>query len=86
MTDVHDSAPWDSCCERTDPHGHGDVLRQQWIAQPEDTIGGWCVTLAIAKTPAQGNPPIADFCTQAVAEHVARLHNAHLGRFGLEAK
>jgi hypothetical protein len=61
------------------------ILRGEWKAQPEDTIGGWCVTLAaIPGTPASGNPPIADFCTQEIAEHIARLHNAHLGSFGLK--
>lgn len=54
------------------------VLRNPWIAQPEDTIGGWCVTLAIPATPAQGNPPIADFCTQEIAQHIANLHNASI--------
>lgn len=59
------------------------ILRNPWIAQPDDRIGGWCVTLAAAVTPAQGNDPIADFCSQEVAEYIARIHNAHIGRFGL---
>lgn len=59
------------------------VMRQPWIAQPDDLIGGWCVTLAIPATPAQGNQPIAAFVFQEVAEYIARIHNAHLGRFGL---
>ena len=62
------------------------ILRNPWIAQPNDLIGGWCVTLAAAVTPAQGNDPVADFCSQEVAGYIARIHNAHLGRFGLAEK
>jgi hypothetical protein len=56
------------------------VLRSAWIAQPDDNIGGWCVTLAIPATPAQGNPAIADFCDLKVAQHIVNLHNAHIAR------
>jgi hypothetical protein len=61
----------------TDPRWHTDNwLNDLWLPQPEDTIGGWCVTIAsIPGTPASGNPPIADFCTEEVARHVAHLHN-----------
>lgn len=60
-----------------DPRWHTDNwLNELWLAQPEDTIGCWCVTVAaIPGTPASGNPPIADFCTEEVARHVAHVHN-----------
>ena len=63
--------------ERPDPRWHTDNwLNELWLPQFEDQIGGWCVTIhSIPGTPASGNPPIVDFCTEEVARHVAHLHN-----------
>lgn len=53
-----------------------DPMREPWTAQPENTVGGWCVTMSrIPGTPADGNPPVCDFVNQELAEHVAKLHN-----------
>lgn len=49
---------------------------QRWIAQPDNMMGAWCVTLDRPGTPGDGNVPIADFTTEDVARHVAEIHNA----------
>ncbi len=60
-------------------YGNLNPLTELWRAQPDNLIGGWCVTMAaIPGTPADDNPPIADFCTEEIAAHVARLHNVFL--------
>lgn len=62
-----------SCHDRLDP----STLR--WRAQPNDVIGGWCVTAEDdSRTPAEGSPGFADFVSQEIAEHIAALHNASL--------
>lgn len=49
---------------------------ERWRAQPENTIGGWCITVEkIPGTPADGNPPLADFSTEEVTRHLVALHN-----------
>jgi hypothetical protein len=56
-----------------------NYLSQRWRAQPDDMIGGWCVTPeADKRTPAQGAPQLADFSTEELARHIAQLHNVWL--------
>lgn len=58
----------------------GETLAAPWYAKPNDLIGGWCV-MDIDQTPAQAQRPgVADFTSQALAEHIADLHNQHLAR------
>lgn len=60
-------------------YGELDPLTEPWLAQPDDLIGGWCVTMtAVPGTPADGNPPIANFITEGIATHIAALHNVAL--------
>lgn len=55
------------------------AMEKQWLAQMDNTVGAWCVTVAeIPGTPADGNPTIASFVTQEFAEHIADLHNKAL--------
>lgn len=56
-----------------------DFLNVRWYAKPDDLIGGWCV-MPVDQTPGEaGNvPQMADFCTEAAAQHIADLHNATL--------
>lgn len=54
-----------------------DVLTIRWYAQPDDLIGGWCVT-ADPRPPSAGAAEIASFTGRNVAEHVAHLHNMWL--------
>ena len=61
-----------------------------WYAQPDDLIGGWCVTdvdrpPSTFVDPLPGAPPatgryIAAFTDQAAARRIAALHNADLDR------
>jgi len=58
------------------------VMRQQWYAQPNDLIGGWCVT-NVDKAPSaidaeQGEREIADVFMEEAAHEMARLHNESL--------
>ncbi|MEU9404747.1 hypothetical protein AB0E08_03390 [Streptomyces sp. NPDC048281] len=56
-----------------------NFLTQKWRAQPDDMIGGWCVTPAADKrTPAEGAPSLADFASEEIARHVSELHNQWL--------
>lgn len=51
-------------------------LNVRWRAQPDDLIGGWCVTPSADKrSPAEGAVSIADFCHERAATHIAQLHN-----------
>lgn len=52
-----------------------DIMRERWKAQPDNLIGGWCITLDRAGTPADGLPTLADFVSGQVAEHIVMLHN-----------
>lgn len=55
------------------------VLSQGWRAQPNDLIGGWCVTfIDDPRTPADGAPTIADFVSRDVAQYIADIHNDRL--------
>ncbi|HZP53876.1 hypothetical protein [Actinocrinis sp.] len=57
-----------------------DPLASTWYAKPDDLIGGWCV-MDVNRTPAEAQrPEIAAFTSQALAEHIADLHNANLER------
>lgn len=53
------------------------LLAATWYAQPEDTIGGYCV-MPVPRPPSSGYPYAADFCTELIAVHIAELHNAAL--------
>lgn len=56
-----------------------DAMCVRWRAQPEDTIGGWCVTAEDdTRTPADGAIPYGEFSMRHVAQHVADAHNAWL--------
>ena len=56
-----------------------DCLEIRWRAQPEDTVGGWCVTPADdPRKPSEGARMICDFPNEAAAKHIANLHNAWL--------
>ena len=55
------------------------IVRAEWRAQEDETIGGWCITdAAIPGTPADGNPQIASFVHETVARHMAAVHNVWL--------
>lgn len=60
----------------------GDALEQsmlavRWFVQPNDVIGGWCVTV-VDLPPSSGYPEVADFLSERAARHIADLHNAAL--------
>jgi hypothetical protein len=57
------------------------LLGATWYAQPEDTIGGYCV-MPVPRPPSSGYPYAADFCDALVAVHIAELHNAGLAARG----
>lgn len=60
-----------------------NYLTDRWRAQEDDLIGGWCVTAeADKRTPAEGAPTLADFCTQEMAQHIAEIHNDWLDGTG----
>lgn len=54
-------------------------LKVPWFAKPNDTIGGWCV-MPVDEPPSYGVPEVADFITQELAEHIAKLHNEWLAQ------
>jgi hypothetical protein len=55
------------------------LMSRPWRAQPEDTLGGWCVTLAEdPRSPADGALAIAMFLSREVALHIADIHNQSL--------
>lgn len=58
------------------------LVANRWYAVPDDLIGGYAVANvplpASAHRPAEGHVTAGDFLSQAVAEHVADLHNAWL--------
>jgi hypothetical protein len=51
-----------------------DALNVKWYAQPNDLIGGWCVSI-IDKPPSQGPGDIGNFITEEMARHVVEIHN-----------
>lgn len=50
------------------------VMTHPWYAQPDDTIGGWCVT-PLPVPPSSGVFTIANFLDSTVAHHISKLHN-----------
>jgi len=60
--------------------GFLQLLAEPWRAQPDDTAGGWCVTLhEDPRSPGSGALAIAMFLSREVAVHIAEAHNASLG-------
>ncbi len=55
-------------------------MNEQWFAQPEDTIGGWCVTSSPEPPSAGLRNVVADFVNEDAARHIALLHNTWLIR------
>jgi hypothetical protein len=60
-----------------------EVQKVRWHAQPDDTIGGWCVTYQVDdkgdwKLPSEGAMQIANFCYREIAEYIARIHNERI--------
>ena len=49
-----------------------------WYAQPNDVIGGWCVTTTDEPPGKSGIQEVADFVDEATARHVADIHNLWL--------
>ena len=61
--------------------GFLELLTREWRAQPDDTVGGWCVTLEEdPRSPSSGALAIAMFLGREVAEHIAEVHNWSLLR------
>lgn len=61
------------------PKAFTEYLTRSWRAQPENSLGGWCVTLAEdPRTPAEGALPIAMFISEDLATHIANVHNRSL--------
>jgi hypothetical protein len=62
------------------------LLRSEWFAVPDDTVGGWAVANAPVPVSAHsrdvGVTTIGDFLTERVARHVVYLHNRALRQFG----
>jgi hypothetical protein len=56
-------------------------LSFEWYARPNDIVGGWCV-MPVDQPPSDGFPEVANFTTQELAEHIARLHNDWLVQQG----
>jgi hypothetical protein len=55
-----------------------DAQHARWHAQPDDTIGGWCVTTT-EDPPSAGLPNmVAGFVHEEAARHIVELHNAWL--------
>lgn len=55
-----------------------DYLRAPWYPQPNDLIGGWCLML-VDDPPSQGGLMVGDLLDEAIARHIAQLHNQQLG-------
>ncbi len=61
------------------PDAFQQLLTRPWRAQPEDTVGGWCITLAAdPRTPSGGALAIAMFLSRDLASHIAAIHNDSL--------
>ena len=60
--------------------GERNPIKVRWRAQPDDLIGGWCVTFPESdeRTPATGAVQVADFCREVDAQHIADIHNEWL--------
>ena len=67
----------------TIPREFLELMTQPWRAQPDTTLGGWCLTLAEdPRTTSEGALPIAVYLSREVAEHLADLHNRSLAEGG----
>lgn len=54
-------------------------ISQEWKAQPNDLIGGWCVTLMSEDRPlSAGACAIAETSSKELAVHIAATHNMWL--------
>ena len=51
------------------------IARSLWEVQVDNLIGGWCVMVKGSPTPVDGGYEIASFVSEAVARHIAELHN-----------
>jgi hypothetical protein len=61
--------------------GFLELLTREWRPQPDDTVGGWCVTLGEdPRSPGAGALVIAMFLSREVAVHIAEVHNRSLLR------
>ncbi|HEY6115944.1 MAG TPA: hypothetical protein VI172_08300 [Candidatus Dormibacteraeota bacterium] len=54
------------------------MLGRRWWACEDDTIGGWAICIT-GDPPSAGYPTVGGFLSQALAEHIVRLHNVSLG-------
>jgi len=54
-----------------------NALSVKWYAQPDDLIGGWCVSI-IDRPPSEGPGNIGDFMSEDIARHVVETHNRWL--------
>lgn len=51
----------------------------RWRAQPDDTVGGWCLTMADdPRSPAHGAWAFGAFLSEPLARHMAEVHNRSL--------
>jgi hypothetical protein len=56
-----------------------ELLTKRWRAQPEDTVGGWCITLEEdPRSPSDGALAIAMFLSEELANHISDIHNQSL--------
>lgn len=53
------------------------IMDNVWFVQPDDLIGGWCIT-PLPLPPSAGTPQIADFLKEEVARYIVSLHNQRL--------
>jgi hypothetical protein len=62
------------------------LLRSEWYAVPDDTVGGWAVANAPIPVSAHsrdvGVTAIGDFLSERAARHVVDVHNRWLRQFG----
>lgn len=53
------------------------LLTVPWFVQPDDLIGGWCIT-PLPYPPGDGTPEIASFISEDIAHYIVSLHNQRL--------
>lgn len=49
-----------------------------WYGQPNDLIGGWCITTTDQPPGVSGIQEVADVVSEAAAKHIAEIHNQWL--------
>jgi len=59
-----------------------ELVKNRWYVQPDDLIGGWCIT-NIPIPPSQhtkenGAYSIGDFISYEIAAHIVQIHNENL--------